>query len=140
MVSSDTELIEQVRGMTDYDASIMSDSEIQTLIDIGKEEIAGYLAADNEDPDNFTFYQSDTYDADRALFWFTCIAMKAKAGEIAAVNLTVGSLRATSYAGSKFDLYFDNFDKKMRMAEGGNTPAISAPQRDNRTYEQPTGE
>lgn len=133
MVSSDTELIEQVRGMTDYDASVMSDSEIQTLVDIGKEEIAGYLVADDETPSDFTFY-SGNYDADRALFWFTCIAAKAKAGEIASVNLTVGSLRSTAYAGSKFELYFENFDKKMRGAENGNLPATSAPERDGRSY------
>lgn len=138
MATNDSELINEVRGLTDYGTAIMTDGELQTLVDIGKEEIQAHVG-ELDSGGQIQFFGSDTLQQDRALFWFTCIAAKAKAGEIASVNLTVGSIRSTSYAGSKFDFYFKNFDKRMatveRVASGG--PAqVNATRSDDRSYDE----
>lgn len=131
MASSDSDIIAEARAFTDYDTTIFSDSEIQAIVDIGKEEIRAELG----DP-SFTFYregETNTHDADRALFWFTCLGLKVRAGEIASANLTVGSLRSTSYSNSKHRLWFQNLEKRLRSASGSSAGHVQV-SRDNRTY------
>lgn len=128
MATNDSELITEVRALTNYSADMMTDSTIQELIEIGKQEL------ESEFREDFVgFYEGNT-PADRALFWFTCIATKVRAGEIAGINLTVGSIRATSYSNSKFEFWFDNFEKKLIQAQGGRPVSNRQLDRDNRTY------
>lgn len=128
MATSDTELIQEARAITDYDSGLISDAEFQTLVDIGKEEL------ESEFSDNFPGFYNGNKDADRALFWFTCIAAKVRAGEIAGVNLTVGSIRATSYSNSKFDFWFESFEEKLYSATGGKPSRKQNLSRDGRAY------
>lgn len=134
MATSDQELIAEVRDLTDYHTDIMSDSQIQGLIDIGKEE----LRARFNDPD-FQFYQTGnqhTHSADRALFWFTCIAAKVKAGEIAGINITVDDIEASTSSVGQYDFWFDRFRSRVAQAEASVSAKISQSniERDNRSY------
>lgn len=128
MATTDSELITEVRALTNYSADMMTDSTIQELISIGKEEL------EPEFGDDFAGFYSGNTAADRALFWFTCIATKVRTGEIAGINLTVGSIRATSYSNSKFDFWFENFEKKLIQAQGGRPVSNRQLNRDNRAY------
>jgi hypothetical protein len=138
MATDDTTLISEARAITDYDTEIMSDSEFQELVDIAKEE----LRAEWQLPD-YQFYGNTTsgdigfiLQRDRALFWYVCIAAKIRGGEIAAPNITIGSIRATSYTGSKFDFYFENLDKRLSTIERSSGPRITQITRDDeRAYE-----
>ena len=134
MARSDSELINEVRALTGYDDGAMfTDSDIQALVDLGKEELRAGLGL----PD-FTFYRRDdvnTLDADRALFWFVCIATKVRAGEIGSVELSVNNLEETTRQG-QFEYWFSNFQNRMRAAESANVGAASTTiSRSDRDYE-----
>jgi len=133
MATTDSELITEVRALTDYPSDVMSDAEVQELIDIGKEE----LRAQFSNP-SYTFYTGDQ-SADRALFWFTCLGTKIKAGEIGSVNLEVGDILAQKPAQGHYDIWFESFESRVKEAESevGDVagPAQTELERDNRTYE-----
>lgn len=129
MAQNDSDLIKEARALTGYDESVFSDSDFQDLVDIGKEELKSEWGL----PD-FTFYQDESLDHTRALFWFVCIAAKVRAGEIAGVNLTVGSIRSSSFSEDKFSYWFRNFDQRVRSAADSNGPAMSSVSRSERTY------
>lgn len=131
MADSDYELIQEVRGLTDYHPDVMSDSDIRTLINIGKEELRARLG----DPE-FSFYETETHSADRALFWFTCIATKVKAGEIAGINITVDQIEASTSNLGQYDYWFESFRERLSEAETqvGATISQTLIERDNRSY------
>lgn len=131
MASDDNGLIAEARGITDYDSDIFTDSEFQALVDIGKEE----LRAEFGEP-SLTFYEEDTFQATRALFWFVCIGAKIRAGEIAGINLTVGDLDATQPAQSSYDFWFSSFQKRLSAAasEQSAGPSHANLSRTDRTY------
>lgn len=122
-------LIEEARAITDYDSNIYTDSEFQELVDIGREEIR----AETGSPE-LSFYTSDTFQATRALFWFTCIAAKVRAGEIAGVNLTVESIEAAQPGNENYAYWFRNFGKRIRAAAGATGPASIVLSRTERSY------
>jgi len=134
MARTDTELIDEVRAFTGYDGgSMFTDTDMQALVELGKEELRSRLGS----PD-YEFYQrggTNTLDADRALFWFTCIATKVRAGEIGSVELTVNNLEEQQSAG-QFGFWFRNFRDRLYSAEnstvGAATTTIS---RTDRTYD-----
>lgn len=130
MAQTDSELISEVRAYTDYDIGIIDDATMQELVDIGKEELRSHFGNSA-----LTFYTADTLDHTRTLFWFVIIATKVHTGELAGVNLTVGSFRATSYSENKFGNLFRNFHLRLRSAES-HTVSLTNVDRDNRTYGQ----
>lgn len=128
MATTDAELISEVRALTDYDIGIISDSKMQEIVNIGKEEITSHL-----DDHNINWYSQEYHDATRALYWFVVIGTKIHTGELASVNLTIGSIRATAYSENKFGHLFRSFDSRLRSAGGAH--AVSAQiERDNRSY------
>jgi len=134
MATTDTELIAEVRALTDYPADVMSDADIQKLVDIGKEE----LRASFGDP-SYVFYTGDQ-SADRALFWFTCLGTKIKAGEIASVNLEIADIIAQKPAQGHYDVWFELFRARLKEAERAVRdeagPAQAELERENRSYGQ----
>ena len=132
MATTDSELIAEVRALTDYPADVMSDAEVQALVDLGKEELRAWLG-----DSSYTFYTGDQ-SADRSLFWFTCLATKIKAGEIGAVNLEIGDIIAQKPAQGHYDVWFEMFESRLNEAQrdvgsyGG--PAKKDLERDNRNY------
>lgn len=136
MARSDTDLIGEVRALTGYDDGVMfTDSDIQSLIDIGKEELRSHLGLST-----LEFYQrgdTNTLDADRALFWFTCIATKVRAGEIGSVELTVDGLE-TAQSRGQFEYWFQNFAQRVHAASGlvnSGAASTTISRGDDRTYE-----
>lgn len=135
MVSNDQELIDQVRALTDYHSDVLSDSDIQTLIDIGKEEMKADFRA--QDFEFYSTYQGvETYAADRALFWFTCIACKVKAGEIGGISISVSEISASAGRGSGYEYWFAQFNKKYEQATQMFVGGIGQTtlERDGRSY------
>lgn len=136
MAQSDSELVDEVRVLTGYDDEVMfSDSDLDSLVQIGKEELRSYWNLPE-----FEFYrrgEENTLDADRALFWFTCIATKVRAGEIGSVELTIDSLETAQYDG-QFSYWFRNFQQRAASAGGasGVGPAnIQVSRAEERSYE-----
>lgn len=136
MATSDTELVQEARAITDYDASILSDSEFHSLVRIGKEEIRAEF-----DSPNFSFYQTGeehTLQADRALFWFTCIAAKIRAGEIAGLDIDIGQIRTSQPDQERYQPWFRQLNKRLNAATSKHSEASGisqqAPQRDDRQY------
>jgi hypothetical protein len=131
MATSDSELITEARALTDYEQMILSDSEFQKLVDVGKEE----LRAEYGDPDTFPGFYAGDLNLDRALFWFVCIAAKVKAGEIASVDISVSDLDASQPAGDH-QYWFRNFSKRLAAFSRGQGPGnVNISRADNRTYE-----
>lgn len=131
MATDDASLIEEVRGLTDYDSDILSDSELQALVDLGKEELRAELGNPQ-----VSYYNNGRIHATRALFWFVCIAAKVKVGEIAGVNIEVESFRSWNPAEGHYGFWFRNFDKRLSAAENveyGGTAHVQI-SRDNRSY------
>jgi hypothetical protein len=131
MAQSDSELISEVRALTDYDDRILSNSDVQTLVNIGKKEIR----AEYGDPETFPGFYSGNLSLDRALFWFTCIACKIKTGEIGGIELSISDLDAQSGEGTGFETWFRNFSKRLRAYEAAEMGMASTnASRDNRSY------
>lgn len=136
MATNDQELIAEARGLTDYDQTVLSDSEFQQVVDICKEE----LRADFGEP-GYAFY-SGSLNADRALFWFVCIAAKIRTGEIGGLNITTGDVEAAHPAQVHHDsAWFKNYENRKRRAmknfsdEASSGPAQTTISRDDRGYE-----
>lgn len=131
MASDDSSLIAEARGLTDYDSSIFTNPEIKEIVQIAKQEIR----ADLGQPD-LSFYTEDTFQATRALFWFVCIGLKIKAGEIAGINLEIGDLRTQNPAQGHYSIWFESFRKRMAGAERQiqSGPSSVVLERDNRSY------
>lgn len=112
MASTDTELVREARVITDYNDRVISDSQMQALVGICKDEIRAEVG----NPD-LTFYASDgsTFEADRALFWFVCIAAKIKTGEIGSVNLEIEDILSHKPAQGHYDVWFDNLESRLNQ-------------------------
>jgi len=134
MATSDVELINEVRALTGYDDHYtFDDADVQQIVNIGKEEIRQRLGQPN-----FTFYQTspaDTHSADRALFWFSCIGLKAKAGEIGAADLSLNELEKTKTQ-EQYRFWFDQLWAALRSAGPAETRGAASTQieRTNRNY------
>lgn len=134
MINSDQELISRARSISGYtDGSTFTDSDVQTTVQIAKDEIRSYL----ERP-SMIFYQEEpqgTFHADQALFWMVAIGLKIRAGEIGSVNLTVSELEQESPP-ENFRVWFDNFQRSIRSAASDEAkgPVSSQIERDERDY------
>lgn len=129
MASSDSELVEEVRSLTDYDEHVYSDGEIRGLVDIGKSE----LRSKWNEPE-LDFYTEERLHVERALFWFTCIAVKVRAGEIASMNIRVETFEATKPGNTHYGYWFRNFQQHFRDAYGESGPSSVIMSRSNRSY------
>lgn len=135
MATSDQELIDEVRSFTGYDNDPFSDQKIQTTLETAKEEIRAKLAEPN-----FQFYGSDTLQADRALFWLTCLGLKLRAGEIGAAEFSIDELETQPLNDSsgEANVWFHNFINSLRGAEredlGSSGLSHVQVSRDDRTY------
>lgn len=134
MAQSDVELISEVRSLTDYHEGIISDSDMQDLVVVAKEEVRGELG-----DSSFEFYGAQTFDADRALFWFLCIASKVKVGELGGIEITADAFRSQQPQHVQNSFWFIRFQNKMQAAAlqagtgGAATTTIS--RSDERSYE-----
>lgn len=111
MASSDQDIIDRARTLTDVPSQVMSDSDIQNIVDIGKDELRSWF-----DDSSYSFYTGDL-DADQALFWFTVIGVKIRLGEITSVNLRIADIHTETFSGTQYDWLFNNFNKHLTDAE-----------------------
>lgn len=134
MANTDTELIDEARAMTGYtDGTIIPDDEFQTLVETCKEELRSDFGVSD-----YSFYSGNLH-ADRALFWFLCIAAKVHTGELGGMNITTGDVEAQTTGHLHHEaVWFSNFETKKRKAarivRESVGPSQAAPQRDQRTY------
>ena len=128
MASDDTAIKAQVRGLTDYDEVILSDPDLQEILDLAKAEIRASIGDESLD-----FGQS--IQAERALFWLTCIFSKVKGGEMDAPSFNIGELSVRqSNMTERHNIWMDNFWKHYRSIEGGSPVAHITASRPDRTY------
>lgn len=131
MVATDSELISQARGLTNYDESIIDQSTMDELLSLSKDEIETELG------ESVDYYDGEHENAQRALFWFLVIALKIRAGEILGMNIQVSEIQ-TSQPPSGYETFFRNFSKKMSAAsaelEGVSAVSQTTISRDNRSY------
>lgn len=120
MAADDESLIAEARVLTDYDSDIINDEDMQDLVDLGKEEISGKVGNQS-----LTFYNEETFQATRALFWYVCIAAKVKAGELAGMNISADDFEASNPAESHYGFWFDNFQEKLSRAQRSLLPGAS---------------
>jgi len=132
MATTDTELITEARAITDYDTSILSDAEMQELVDIGKEEIElEYPLTDDLFPG---FYNGDL-EIDRALFWFVCVAAKVKVGELGGLDINAGSFLDVSPHSSSESFALQKFQQRMKgVAVRGGMAQETISRASERTY------
>lgn len=124
MATNDSEMISEVRALT-YDEHILSDIQMREILHVCKEEIR----ADLGDPD-FQFYQTgeveNSHDADRALFWFTCIGAKIRVGELGGMDISVADLDAEQASGQEA-FWIKKFHNRLQSAgEGGRKPGMTS--------------
>lgn len=142
MATDEQSLVREVRAITGYtDESIISDIGMLDLVSIAKQELRSDLGLPE-----LTFHQSgsDTYQADRALFWLTAIFSKVRGGEIGNINLSIGDVIDYNDAENEYSYWFQQFNKRRSAAanlQGSGGPSSTLLERDDeRTYEynQPT--
>jgi hypothetical protein len=128
MATDDTSLKTEVRSLTDYDSLILSEDDLQAVVDIAKRE----LYADLGD-ESLNLY--DTLNSERALFWLTCIFCKVKSGEIDGVSFNIGELDVDSFnPHTSVGIWMNNFWKHYRGIEGGAPVAHTRSNRPDRNY------
>lgn len=90
MATTDTELKEQVREMTDYtNTTQFSPSALTEVFKIAKRDIQAEANTTVDD------WYSDL-DNENALFWTACLFTKIKAGEIEGANMALGDIEYES--------------------------------------------
>lgn len=132
MATTDSELIDEVRQLTDYDSALISDSDFQELVNIAKEEL------DSEVPDSarpLSYYGSDTHEQDRALFWLVCLFSKVKAGEIGVPTFSVNELRQNALD-EQSNFWMMMFNTRVHQISGASGFGSTSLERaDERAYE-----
>lgn len=88
MAQTLSDIIGEVRSLTDYDTSVYDEGELNDVVSIAQDEVR----ADVGDPSLSFHNGSDTFYQDRALVWLGALFAKIRAGEIEGVDLTAGDL------------------------------------------------
>lgn len=128
MATNDTELVSEVRSLTDYDSGILTDSELDSLLAIAKREIETEVGEDSLD-----FYANARRE--RALFWLTCFFAKIKTGEYEGMDLTVSEIEMNKIPeGDEGRIWLTQFEKRLKQIVAGNKTYISNISRNNRLY------
>lgn len=117
-LATDADLKVQVRATTDYDALVLADGDLDEVVATAKAEVMGEAGTGS-----ITFYGD--LNAERALFWTTCLFCKIRAGEIEGVPMSLGdidieSLTAGGEYGSGPVLWLQNArNYSRRITDGG---------------------
>lgn len=129
MATSQSEIKDQVRTLTDYDPQIINQSAMDDVISIAEDEIRSSAG----DP-SLTFYQgTDTFDLDLAVMWLSCIFAKVKTGEIDGPDMTLGDIEVSSFEGNE-TYWFERFQRAMRRFQNTRGFGRVDVSRDTRTY------
>jgi len=130
MASTDSELISEVRAFTDYNSAVISDSDFQDLVSLGKEELKEELGNDA----NFPGFFNGNLHVDRALFWFVVIAAKVKVGEISGIDIRSGEFLDTDQEPDGNALLFQNYRKRVASYNRRSGASHTTVDRTDRSY------
>lgn len=132
MASTDSELIQEVRAITHFDSGIISDSTMQELVNIGKDELEADFPETDDRP--FPGFYSGNLQIDRALFWFVCIAAKVRVGEIDGISIASGSFLDIEPSEHDDAFLFRNYQNRHQEFTLQGGPSQIQIERDNRVY------
>lgn len=119
MATSQTDIRDEVRSITDYDKSIFADDDLDELITIAEDEIKDEVGDYNLD-----FYNGEeTFNQDRALFWLSAMFAKIRSGEIEGVELSAGDLETSSLS-AQGSYWFDQY--RRRLSQVGSVPGFGS--------------
>lgn len=129
MAIDDNTLKAEVRALTDYGPDIISDDDLQEVVDLTKRE----LLADIGDE---TYELYDDLNAERALFWLLCIFLKVKSGEIDSPSFRISelSVRQSNFT-ERHGVWMDNFRKHYSAMNGGPAVGHTRANRPDRNYD-----
>ena len=131
-----TDIISDVRFITDYPDAVFSDAEVKSGVEFSEKEILSMLDTD----DNPFTDPSQKRNALRALMWATCYHLKVKTGELGGMPMAIGDVDMSHFSDrgehysqaidwiSNFEYYLARLNDAPRSFGGG---VIS---RSSRTY------
>lgn len=128
MATDDPSLISEVRTLTDYNSSILTDGDMQNIVSLAKREIEGELGEEVSD-----FYSSIL--TERALFWLTCLFSKIKVGELEGLTLAVAEIEVTQIPDEdRANYWARQFERRMRQAQADSMSQLRNIERSDRVY------
>ncbi|NUC72549.1 hypothetical protein HTZ84_09545 [Haloterrigena sp. SYSU A558-1] len=129
MAVDDETLAAEVRVLTDYDAGLIADGDLLSIIELAKTELRAQVGQSDID-----FYGGNL-DAERALFWLTCLFLKAKIGELDAPNFSISELQVSHQAmDEQAGFWLNNLDRRLDALRGTSLIGHVRIQRADRTY------
>ncbi|WP_330630667.1 hypothetical protein [Halocatena halophila] len=129
MVADDTEMKELVRSLTDYDSSILTDSELESLLVLSKDEFWA-------DTDTSARFYTGNKQADQALFWLLCLFSKIKVGELDAPAFEIAEIQVDEASNpEEISRWLKNYRKYRDNAVTGSKAGIGQISRSDRTYQ-----
>lgn len=129
MAVDDETLAAEVRVLTDYDTGLIADGDLLSLIELAKTE----LRSEVEDP-TLDFF-SGNLNAERALFWCTCLFVKVKAGEIDAPNFSVSELKVSHQPmDDQSGFWLQSLTRRLDALRGSSLMGHTKVTRNDRTY------
>lgn len=133
MALNEGTVIEEVRGITDYPDTVLSDNQIRTLVQTAQRDITA--TTQNYDID---WYNDSSIDGNRSLVWTTALYCKIKSGEIDGVDMDIGNLKVDSIDDKEAAVWYQKASKYIQslfVAEDTHMPfGSSNVERNNRTY------
>lgn len=119
----------EVRVLTEYDSSLISDADLLSLIEIAKSELLAEIG------DSSIVFFGGNPRAERALFWLTCLFVKVKAGEIDAPNISISEIQVRHQSmGERGSFWLDNFNKQLSSLTAESMVGHVKGGRSDRTY------
>ena len=136
MPDYDTEIISDVRFITDYPEAVYSDADIESGIRFSEKEIRGIL---DSDTDPFTNPDEERI-ALQALMWATCYHLKVKSGELGGMPMSIGDVNMSHFSQRGFHYskvidWVSNFEDYLsRLNDSPNSFAAGRLTREGRSY------
>lgn len=129
MAVDDETLAAEVRVLTGYDAGIIDGGELLSVIELAKSELRAEVGDSTLD-----FYGGNAH-AERALFWLSCLFLKAKSGEIDAPDLSISELAVTPQSmDGQAGFWTQNLNARLDALRGNSLMGHAKIQRDDRSY------
>lgn len=132
----ETAIIEDVRFITDYPESIISDEEINSSINFTKKEIRGMV----DNPNDFEWGDQPFFE-ERAVMWGTCYHLKVSTGEIGGFPIQIGDvdmnlLRQRGEVDPDLFSWYEKFRENFNRLDDVSTSRYGHTliQRDDRQY------
>lgn len=138
MVSTESELKDDVREMTGYTSTLtLSNDGLDVAYRRAKRHIRIEKALDS----NIDWFSSDNEAEEEALFWFTCLFSKVKTGELDSQDLQVGAVDQQTLLAKSDDevtTWYRNAHRALDSIKPSNIFRTASPVRDGREYTIPT--